>query len=980
MQRRHSIPYWFGLLFFGMASLVHGDDDVLTFFATSDSHYEAIEKVERNDRNRVTIERMNAMPGQPWPEKLGGGPIGTPRGVLALGDLIDDGDKNGQTDIEWKHFVEQFGLDGTDGLLKYPVFEGWGNHDGPPEKYIKQRVSVQTEIKRRNVDRLEKKRIARVSPNGLHYSWDWNGIHFIQTNLYPADKQNSKVRYSLPWHDPQDALAFVKEDLATTVGTSGRPVIIMAHCGFDTDWWVVEDWNAFYQAVKPYNLLAYFHGHSGTGVRQWKPEGEEQPLDVINTGQTEKGFFVVEITKERMRLGFHVKRDPTVLKGAEWEWKYLFQKPLQGAKQPATTKAAATPKAAAAPKSDASKSVAATKPVSPVDKPAAPQAGSVSAPATGGTSLPGLEGGNFRFAVIGDFGLDNYKPKSTAQQQAASPDAGTAAEAPPKRLNPNQAAVADLVASWKPAFVVTTGDNNYPKGEAATIDENIGKYYAPFIGNYQGRYGRGSSENRFFPVLGNHDWDAPKVRCQAYLDYFSLPGNERYYEFVAGPVHFFMLDNDGREPDGVEVGSKQYEWFVRAAAASRTPFQVVMAHHPAYSSGEHGSHPWADWDFEKHGIDLVLCGHDHDYERIERDGIVYVVNGAGGGNLRHFETPVDGSLVRYFQKHGAMPIDVSTTAEEATMTSRFVDVNGVEVDRFILRRSLAGKEKKPATNNRKVSSISAEVRRELSLAPSYQQSVDADGLAIVGSKKVAPAALLEAAYLVDRLLDGRDDLRRAIAAAKVRVTVMAHDEFTTDVPEHADLKPAAYWNRRARGLGATKARPSVSCGEENLLLMSGDPYQGESILMHEFAHTIHEVGLAAVDPTFDARLQATFARAKEQGLWKDAYAATNPQEYWAEGVQSWFDCNRSPDKVHNHVRTRAALKQYDPGLAQLVGEVFGEQAWSYMPPRQRNDAAHLANVDWNELPRFEWPAELLHATKSSGETSAAPSAACGKAL
>ena len=91
MQRRSSIPYWFGLLIFGIASVVHGDDDVLTFFATSDSHYEAIEHVERNDRNRVTIERMNAMPGQPWPEKLGRGVIGTPRGVLALGDLIDDG-------------------------------------------------------------------------------------------------------------------------------------------------------------------------------------------------------------------------------------------------------------------------------------------------------------------------------------------------------------------------------------------------------------------------------------------------------------------------------------------------------------------------------------------------------------------------------------------------------------------------------------------------------------------------------------------------------------------------------------------------------------------------------------------------------------------------------------------------------------------------------------------------------------------------
>lgn len=104
--------------------------------------------------------------------------------------------------------------------------------------------------------------------------------------------------------------------------------IIMAHCGFDTDWWVLEDWIAFYEAVKPYNLIAYFHGHSGTGVRKWKPEGEEKALDVINTGQTEKGFFVVEITPTRMRLGFHAKRDSTLLNGTEWEWRYLLDKPL----------------------------------------------------------------------------------------------------------------------------------------------------------------------------------------------------------------------------------------------------------------------------------------------------------------------------------------------------------------------------------------------------------------------------------------------------------------------------------------------------------------------------------------------------------------------------------------------------------------------------------------------------------------------------
>lgn len=307
--------------------------DSVTFFATSDSHYEAIEKVDRNYRNQRTIQRMNELPGNNWPEKLGGGLIGFPRGVLALGDLIDDGDKTGQTDIEWLHFEEQFGLDGTDGLLKFPVFEGWGNHDGPPEKFIKQRVSVQRQIRWRNQRRLDQQLISQVSPNGLHYAWDWNGIHFIQANLYPANRQNPRVRYSLPWHDPQDALSFIQENLEHSVGTTGRPVIIMAHCGFDTDWWVIEDWVDFYNTVKPYNLIAYFHGHSGTGVKTWKPEGEAKSIDIVNTGQTEKGFFVVEITSDRMRLGFQAKKNPLATSDIEWEWRYMLDKNLYPVKE-----------------------------------------------------------------------------------------------------------------------------------------------------------------------------------------------------------------------------------------------------------------------------------------------------------------------------------------------------------------------------------------------------------------------------------------------------------------------------------------------------------------------------------------------------------------------------------------------------------------------------------------------------------------------
>lgn len=253
------------------------------------------------------------------------------------------------------------------------------------------------------------------------------------------------------------------------------------------------------------------------------------------------------------------------------------------------------------------------------------------------------------------------------------------------------------------------------------------------------------------------------------------------------------------------------------------------------------------------------------------------------------------------------------------------------------------------------------LRRELKLAPFYRKCVVRDGLAVLASVKVSDHAVLEAAYLVDRMLAGRADLRQALVRNKVRVAVMAADEFTTAIPEHGDLRPEAYWNKRARGLGATRARPAVSCGEENLLQYPGDPYRGENILVHEFGHAIHEMALREVDATFDGRLTAAYAEAMREGLWKKTYAATNRAEYWAEGVQSWFDCNQSANDQHNGVQTRAQLREYDPRLAKLLAEVFRDNDWRYVPPPRRRDPGHLVGYDPAKAPRFTWPPELLRA-------------------
>jgi hypothetical protein len=179
----------------------------------------------------------------------------------------------------------------------------------------------------------------------------------------------------------------------------------------------------------------------------------------------------------------------------------------------------------------------------------------------------------------------------------------------------------------------------------------------------------------------------------------------------------------------------------------------------------------------------------------------------------------------------------------------------------------------------KVTEVPATVRDSFKLSPFYKKHVDYHGFAIVSSEKVSDAGLLEARHLIGKMLADRADVLKALIKAKVRFAVMAPTEMTTDIPEHSDLVPKEYWDKRARGLGATPQRPAVSCGEENLLNLKGDRYAKENILIHEFAHAIHEMGLNNIDRRFDLRLRAAYARAMEMGLWDKTYAATNHKEY-----------------------------------------------------------------------------------------------------
>ena len=268
-----------------------------------------------------------------------------------------------------------------------------------------------------------------------------------------------------------------------------------------------------------------------------------------------------------------------------------------------------------------------------------------------------------------------------------------------------------------------------------------------------------------------------------------------------------------------------------------------------------------------------------------------------------------------------------------------------------------GKESPGGSQTNLVIPVPAAIRSEFKLGPFYQKYIDVGGLPVVGSANVSDFAILEAVWILRHMLPKRSDIFHALADKNVHLVVMAWNEFTTDVPEHSRLKPKVYWDRRARGLGGSP----VSCAEENLLCYPGDPYSTENILIHEFAHTVHQIALRTIDPTFDQRLKAAFEKAKDQGLFPGTYAITNRAEYWAEGVQDWFDNNRENDALHCYVNTRDELKQYDPELAKLCAEIFGDGPWRYHKPMDRDQMGRAHLMGWNpeSAPHFRWRQEPL---------------------
>lgn len=292
--------------------------------------------------------------------------------------------------------------------------------------------------------------------------------------------------------------------------------------------------------------------------------------------------------------------------------------------------------------------------------------------------------------------------------------------------NSNQAAVASLAASWSPDALVLLGDNYYssvglPSG-TGRYDRTVGKYYCAFIfGAASGPECAGGTSitNRLWPAPGNHDYSDAGIAN--YLAYFTLPGNERYYDTRIGDIHVFVIDSDEAMRSSSDMAD-QKAWLEAALRASDAPFRVVALHHPPYTSSSRGPYTAMRWPYADWGADLVASGHDHFYERLEVDGIPYLVSGAGGQGLTAFpSTGVPESRFGYGARHGALRL----ASDGTTMTAEFVSVDGTSRDQVTIPAHDTGTREpapaSPATPPAATQSAAAATAEEPCTRTFYQQ-------------------------------------------------------------------------------------------------------------------------------------------------------------------------------------------------------------------------------------------------------------------
>jgi predicted phosphodiesterase len=306
-----------------------GKDETVAFFLIGDTHLFASKTDPSKLEERSTalgsrlVGTLNKLPRTEIPKSAGGGTVLQPRGVIHAGDCIETGDparvKMQQT--EWAAFTAQFGLTGRDGRLNLPIYEVHGNHDGTRDKGI----PIQ-QISERNKTRPG---VTNISKNGLHYSWDWGPVHFVNLGIVVGQVEEVKRKRR---YDPLGSLEFLVADLKEKVGTSGRPIVITHHVDMlryalplpvedkkaEGMEWDPADVNGFYEALKGYNIAAILYGHThARNVFRWdgSSKAANKGIPVFNVTKSShfssmvQGFFYIEIRGETVTAREYQTRD-----------------------------------------------------------------------------------------------------------------------------------------------------------------------------------------------------------------------------------------------------------------------------------------------------------------------------------------------------------------------------------------------------------------------------------------------------------------------------------------------------------------------------------------------------------------------------------------------------------------------------------------------------------------------------------------------
>ena len=216
----------------------------------------------------------------------------------------------------------------------------------------------------------------------------------------------------------------------------------------------------------------------------------------------------------------------------------------------------------------------------------------------------------------------------------------------------------------------------------------------------------------------------------------------------------------------------------------------------------------------------------------------------------------------------------------------------------------------------------------------YRLMCEQTGITIAAAGSIVPGALEAAADRMAALLAARPEFAAAVATSIEQVSIIGRDQRITTLPEFEELypiHPGTDWNRLGRSFPGTEEIPVAAGAEENLLCLESDRYEGEDMFVRDFGWTIRRFGIATVDPRLDRSIEDAYIRAIAADLWRNTVAEVNSDQYWAEGVQSFFDVNNEEkdekDQIHNQIDTRDELRGYDPFLYELLVEVFGETDW-----------------------------------------------------